>query len=1566
MDMTIDQQVALDEAIVPHASRLRIGKSNFRLKSDISFKESTLQLAYDFLRLTPFYKAFLVTVDVLEIYMQEFWATVTIHHHSIRFKMDNKKHIVNLEYFSGEIRRLTDVNINKLHQPWRSFAAIINKCLSQKSTGYDSLRLSQAQILWGLYHKMNVDFAYLLWEDFIYQVEHKDAKKSNEMYYPRFTKVIIHFFISKDPPRRNRVKWHYVRDDQMFTMIKLVLRQQNTQQFRATPPKTKASVRKTKSSSNTTVTPPSTAAAGTRLSISTKGKQSAKASKAKSLIVLSEVAMTEAEQLKLATKRSLQQTHIFQASGLGDDDDDQDEGNDDDQDFDKECKEFIHPRLSIHDEEETKDKESFDPITKTPKNTNDEGNDEENLGLNVGREEGQDEKEDEDELYRDMDVQDPTTVAPLSLSTPTLTPLTIAIISTVPQSPTPPTTAPSTLLQDLPNFGLLFGFDHRLKTLEANFSKFVQTNQFTGAVSSILGIVQRYMDQRMNKAVKVAVQIQFDRLRDESQAEYEEFLKNLDENIQKIIKDQVKEQVKVQVSKILPKIEQTVNEQLEAKVLTRSSNSSKTSYARNLYKAIVKAYESDKIILETYGDTVMLKRHRDDDADKGEEPSVGSDRGSKRRREGKEPESTSALKEKAIRTTGKSTQGSKSRQTSTSESATAEEPMQSTHDLEEPSHPEFETRATDDQPIAETSQHPKCELAKQTDSRSSFNELMDTPMDFSDFLINRLKVDTLTPELLAGPTYELMKGSCKSLVELKFFLEEVYKATTDQLDWINPEGQEYLHNLLKPLPLIPNFRGHHVIPFDHFINNDLKESGRDVYSKRRIIAVTKLKIVEWHNYKHLDWITVRKDDEKLYKFKEGDFKRLRIQDIEDMLLLLVQGKLTNLMVEERFAFNVFLRMFTRSIIIQRHIEDLQLGVESYQKKLNLTRPDTYCSDLKRKEAYTAYSNPRGFIYQNKDKQNRLMRIDELHKFSDGTLTDYLEDYGLSLDLDPCVGYWNWCDTWERYSEEILKRFRAIVEDPMADLKNLRQTSIIKPRTLTDTYCLATLQEATNESRTKSKPMYTGYKNVASTNSGSYGGSNVTTNNNRILLALPAPNGQMFVLEVLVKEWEELVKENCFEECLEEGINLGSNNDAKLQIDIKGLLEEFEDVFAMPNYLPPKRSLDHKIPLKEGVTSINIRPYRYPPAQKDTIEQTVKDKFPRPVIKELIDELHGSKVFSKLDLRSGYHQIRMSEEYIYKTVFKTCDGHFKFLVMPVGFTNAPSTFQALMNNIFKPFLRKFTLVFFDDILVYSPSMEAYLEHLKVILGIIREHTLYAKLMVLALKKWRGYLLDKHFKIRTDHFSLKYMLDQRITTPFQSKWFPKLLGFNYEIEYKKGKENVVADALSRLVVGNDEEVELKIIKQFHNSVIGGHSGVQVTLKRICAFFYWKGLRRMDISIDFIEALPMSQGKAVIIVVVDRLSRYAYFIGLSHPFTAAQSVLEVIVQGASGTLPLCDAQGLIAASPLKILDRKMVKQGNRAVVYGLVQWTNGTENNATWELLTDVEKSFPLILTLEVKGL
>nr|GEV65462.1 retrovirus-related Pol polyprotein from transposon TNT 1-94 [Tanacetum cinerariifolium] len=637
-------------------------------------------------------------------------------------------------------------------------------------------------------------------------------------------------------------------------------------------------------------------------------------------------------------------------------DDDQDD-NDDDQDLDNNGDGIVHPKLSTHDEE-AKDEDSFNPIVQTPsqvENSDDESNVDESHGMNVGEEEGPDAKDHDEELYRDVnihlegrdiqmtdihttqvlkdthvtqtpvnpdgqqqslsvssqfvtsmfnlkpdagidslfkltpwvDVHVTTIVVPLLVTEPTLLP---PIMSQVQQEPTPtPTTAPSSSLQDLLNFGSLFGFDHRLKTLEANFFEFMQKNQFAKAVSFIPRIVDRYIDHRMNEAVKVAVQLQSDRLRDEDQAENEDFINKLNEYIQKIIKEQVKEQVKTSytVAADLSRIEL---KKILIKKMERNKSIHRSDEQRNLYKALVDPYECDKLILDTYGDSVTLKRRRND-ADKDEEPFARSDRGSKRRREGKDPESASAPKEKVSKTTGKSNEGSKSHQKTVSESAPTDEPMQTTQDLEELSHQEFETA------VHKSIQPWISDLAKQADSRGSFNELMDTPIDFSAFLMNRLNVDTLNPKLLAGPTYELLKGSCKSL--------------------------QYLHNLLNPLPLIPNSRGHRVIPFDHFINNDLeylcggassckatdyghikwiedlvprimwsqapvsydkyalweishwghkcqqfyrftinRESARDVYSKHRIIAVIELQIVEWHDYNDgtLDDVLTALDD----------------------------------------------------------------------------------------------------------------------------------------------------------------------------------------------------------------------------------------------------------------------------------------------------------------------------------------------------------------------------------------------------------------------------------------------------------------------------------------------------------------------------------------------------------------------------------------------------------------------------------------------------------------------------------------------------------------------------------
>lgn len=226
---------------------------------------------------------------------------------------------------------------------------------------------------------------------------------------------------------------------------------------------------------------------------------------------------------------------------------------------------------------------------------------------------------------------------------------------------------------------------------------------------------------------------------------------------------------------------------------------------------------------------------------------------------------------------------------------------------------------------------------------------------------------------------------------------------------------------------------------------------------------------------------------------------------------------------------------------------------------------------------------------------------------------------------------------------------------------------------------------------------------------------------------------------------------------------------ELHADIKLLLADFEDVFQVPFGLPHVRLQDHKIPLQDEYQVVKVRPYRYPAIQKTEIERfiremieagivrdsnspvaspivmvkkkdgswrlcvnyrqlnqlTVKDKFPIPVIEELLDKLGHAVYFSKLDLRSGYHQIHMWEGDIHKTAFRTHEGHYEFLAMPFGLTNAPSSFQALMNSIFKALLRKFVLVFFDDILVYSSSWSDHLVHLREVLNILRHHQLYAK-------------------------------------------------------------------------------------------------------------------------------------------------------------------------------------------------------------------------------------------------
>ncbi|GJS98928.1 hypothetical protein Tco_0820098 [Tanacetum coccineum] len=194
INTTQAQQKALDDALVSPTDRLEYRKCNIRLKTDIKPKEATFKVVLDALTLTPFYRAFLITADVPAIYMQEFWAIFCPKIPGQVFKdlpleQDILSFIRDLGH-TGDITYLTDVNVDYLHQPWRAFATVINKFLCVKETRMDKIRLSCAQILWGMFHKKNIDYVYLLWEDLLFQIENKDAKKTNKMSHPRFTKII--------------------------------------------------------------------------------------------------------------------------------------------------------------------------------------------------------------------------------------------------------------------------------------------------------------------------------------------------------------------------------------------------------------------------------------------------------------------------------------------------------------------------------------------------------------------------------------------------------------------------------------------------------------------------------------------------------------------------------------------------------------------------------------------------------------------------------------------------------------------------------------------------------------------------------------------------------------------------------------------------------------------------------------------------------------------------------------------------------------------------------------------------------------------------------------------------------------------------------------------------------------------------------------------------------------------------------------------------------------------------------------------------------------------------------
>ncbi|GJX92077.1 retrovirus-related pol polyprotein from transposon TNT 1-94 [Tanacetum coccineum] len=551
------------EALVTLANRLRIGKCNQRLSSNLKSNEPTLQVVLDALKLTPFYKAFEITANVPEISMQELWATVSLYHKYLRFKMNEKSHTVNLEKLrdmlqicprlpsqkfedpsfeeeilsfirdlghTREIKVLTDVNVNHMHQPWRSFAAIINRFLSGKTTGIDSLRLSRAQIIWGMYHKKNI-YGDILPDE----LTNQDMKDSEA--YKQYYAVAS----GAEPPRA-KIKYKKKADEPV------------------TPSK-----KKTASASKG-----SRIKSSAKMAKSNKKKQPATKQKSKGLIVLSEVALSEADQIKLATKRSKKYFHMSHARAgdapevldvpeykseskeeswtfsQGDDDDDNDEHDLEDDEDDKDDEDddhkndsgeteldddkddFVHPNLStykVDDQEEEKEEEKADDEDevssdqKVDVNINLERSDVEMTNAQANQEMGDAHVTLTAKPLSHNLVNVPVYIAVVTSSSDTTTPLPpIPIIYPLQQTPTSTTTStnPIMTLLDISNFASLFGFDQKVSALETEMSEFKQTNQFVEAISSIPCIVDNYLASKLKDAVDVAVHLQSNKLREEA------------------------------------------------------------------------------------------------------------------------------------------------------------------------------------------------------------------------------------------------------------------------------------------------------------------------------------------------------------------------------------------------------------------------------------------------------------------------------------------------------------------------------------------------------------------------------------------------------------------------------------------------------------------------------------------------------------------------------------------------------------------------------------------------------------------------------------------------------------------------------------------------------------------------------------------------------------------------------------------------------------------------------------------------------------------------------------------
>ncbi|GJS86646.1 hypothetical protein Tco_0769282 [Tanacetum coccineum] len=1059
--------------------------------------------------------------------MQQFWYTIKKVQgtDSYEFLLANKKCIVNADVFrtildicprvkgidftdvpdddialtflidlgyKGPLYKHTNMFVDHMHQPWRTLAAIINKCLSE-----------------------NVDYPELIWEDLAYQIDHRKEKKSRRknMPYPRVTKIIINHFLKqhKSLSNLNYQHYHTIKDDGIVSRLKFVRIGKDYQEYRLPIPETmltqaikqyesyqmfikyltsrippkksrgkcskgkktvddsqetvdvseeskpKPKPVKKKTASRRVVKKKVTLSADDNIisndhvaalelgksisKIEAEEAEDARQAHATHARIVTETIPEPARKrsseqevvdtmkaLKESKKSSRRQpstrgsnegtgaipgvldesTVVSATSSEGgdkqdseyeDDDNDDVEKDDKDGDADDEGNDHISDTQDVDDEDEKKEKEELTDATKpdAEKSAEEVGDAEKAAGSS-----SQDATKEDISSLMDITIQQETpqiqsplvlkvhvtvileitnlppipeilTDTPVStaFSSPQVTPIILTVQQTTTPIPTPPiTTDAPTITTVVHESDTLSVIQLRVAKLEKDVSEIKKIDLSAEALAALKIHVPSVLDNYLGSKVEdvfqkelkkhMAYLIQKYSLQQNPQVpkkqtptvDLEQESEKSPFEILKIKKEQA-EMRKMQKFTIKSTDKAALEEYDLKSTLYRTMHANKL-FNKNpanykLYHALMEALiENESDIDKGVADTIKdhKRKHDNNEYDDDEDPPAGPNRG-------KAP-----------------SKGSK-----TGKSASAKEPV------EEPIAEVVIDDAGDD--VVRDDDQPQDDSQPKKDKTPEWFKPPLRPLT-PDPKWNK-RQDPLTFNDLMATAIDFSKSHSHLTVAADYF----FNNDLEYLKSSDPE-RTYTTSITKTKAARYEIEGIEDMVLTLWsptkVGSQLnKFSKHNVYSTKKIMGVKSVSVQKLHGYGYLEEIVVKRTDHKFYKFKEGDFVDLHLNDIEDMLLLTVQHKLFHLIDSDIVDFIVALHMFTRSLVIKKCVEDLQLGVESYQKKLSLTPPQHTIPEIKFKEPYTPSHNPPGVIYEDLTEQKKVMRADDLYKFSDRTL-----------------------------------------------------------------------------------------------------------------------------------------------------------------------------------------------------------------------------------------------------------------------------------------------------------------------------------------------------------------------------------------------------------------------------------------------------------------------------------------------------------------------------------------------------------------------------------------------------